>query len=89
MSRANIEKFYEIAQSDSRLARTLLNGTESDNEAIERAVDAAKIHGLDFTHDEMKDWVAEQRSSNELGELNDLQLEYVAGGKEDKDPPPS
>ena len=82
MSRANIEKFYEIASSNPALGKSLVEGAQSESEVLERAVAAAKSQGLEFSHDDVSSWVGEQRAMVARGELSDFQLESVSGGKE-------
>ena len=48
---------------------------------ITNAVKEAKAHGLEFTEEEAKAFMAAEAKAAASGELSDTQLEAVAGGK--------
>lgn len=85
MSVQNIEKFYAIAAADDAVFAQLVDGVETRGQFVGRAVDVADQHGLSFTADEADRWISEQERIHASGELNDTQLESVAGGKSKKD----
>ena len=47
---------------------------------ITNAVKEAKAHGLEFTEEELKSFMAAEMTAAASGELSDTQLEAVAGG---------
>lgn len=81
MSQAHIEKFYEIVASDQELFAQLAPEGAAANAIAKNAVTAAKEHGLEFSVEDATSWIAAQQAANDNGELSDLQLEAVAGGK--------
>ena len=82
MSQVHLEKFYDIAANDQVLSEKLIgDGNTSPEQFCENAVAEAKELGLEFSVDEAYAWVAAQDEIKASGELNDTQLENVAGGK--------
>jgi predicted ribosomally synthesized peptide with nif11-like leader len=81
MSQVHIEKFYEIAANDQALLGQLTGDTSSPEQFVEKAVAAAKERGLNFSAEEANTWIATQQATKANGELSDIQLEGVAGGK--------
>lgn len=81
MSVEHIEKFYEIIENDDALLQKLADGAESQDQFFDRAVEMAQARGLSFTKQEAFDWAQAQLQQSDDGELSDMQLESVAGGK--------
>jgi len=90
MTVAHVEKFAELVGKDpALLAKLGLDKVNADAAAasasaaafIASAVKEAKAHGLEFTEEEAKAYVAAEAKAAASGELSDTQLEAVAGGK--------
>ena len=86
MTTAHVEKFAELVGKDPALAAKLgmekVNADAASAAAfITNAVKEAKAHGLEFTEEEAKTYVAAEAKAAASGELSDTQLEAVAGGK--------
>ena len=88
MSKAHVEKFAELVGKDpALLAKLGLDKVNADAAAasaseaafITNAVKEAKAHGLEFTEEELKSFMAAERTAAASGELSDTQLEAVAG----------
>jgi predicted ribosomally synthesized peptide with nif11-like leader len=78
---ADIEKFYNaVAQNPALLAR-LTTTAGTPEEFIDGAVKEAKAQGFSITHEEARSWIDGQIAARQNGELTDVQLERVAGGK--------
>ncbi|MEM1371795.1 MAG: Nif11 family protein [Pseudomonadota bacterium] len=84
MARANVERFCEILESDEGLRNRLFEASESQEHFVERAVEMAGEHGIVFTKEDVISFIEEQTSTKPDGELSDMQLEEVAGGKKHK-----
>jgi hypothetical protein len=82
MSQAHIEKFYSVAVKNPEIIKQIFRGAASEEEAIKNAVKTGKANGYDFSHEEAGAWVKEQKKLQASGELSDMQLEAVAGGKQ-------
>jgi predicted ribosomally synthesized peptide with nif11-like leader len=80
MSSSNIEKFYALAYAEPELASTIENMFGSEN-IVEDIVALGEAHGCSFTTQETTEFLAAMSARNDKGELDDLQLEAVAGGK--------
>ena len=89
MSKAHVEKFAELVGKDpALLAKLGLDKVNADAAAasaseaafITNAVKEAKAHGLEFTEEELKSFMAAERTAAASGEMSDTQLEAVAGG---------
>ena len=89
MTAAHVEKFAELVGKDpALLAKLGLDKVNADAAAasaseaafITNAVKEAKAHGLEFTEEELKSFMAAERTAAASGELSDTQLEAVAGG---------
>ncbi|MES2951280.1 MAG: Nif11-like leader peptide family natural product precursor [Pseudomonadota bacterium] len=78
---SNIEKFYTYVAQNPALLSKLVAGAQSPDAFIDRAVAAASEQGLAITRGEAKAWIDEQIEARQNGELSDVQLEAVAGGK--------
>ena len=90
MTTAHVEKFAELVGKDpALLAKLGLDKVNADAAAasaseaafITNAVKEAKAHGLEFTEEELKSFMAAERTAAASGELSDTQLEAVAGGR--------
>jgi predicted ribosomally synthesized peptide with nif11-like leader len=84
MSVESINQFFQKLSEDEKLQQELAKAVESaENEGVATAELGAK-HGYQFTSDEL--WQEIQNRHNEIqrskeaGELNDEELEAVAGG---------
>ena len=80
MSQTAIETFYAQLSDNPDLFQQLLEGVQSADEFIERAITAARSQGLNFSHQEAWNWLQEVLPQTRQ-ELSDHQLESVAGGK--------
>jgi hypothetical protein len=80
MSVENIEKFYAMAFKDQSLIQDLKAATDEANFA-NIAVGLGAANGCDFTAEEVIEWRKAKILAATNGELDDLQLEAVAGGK--------
>ena len=90
MTTSHVEKFAELVGKDPALQAKLgLDKVNADAAAaaasaaafITNAVKEAKAHGLEFTEDEARAFMAAEAKAAASGELSDSQLEAVAGGK--------
>ena len=89
MTTSHVEKFAELVAKDpALLAKLGFIKVAADAPAaaasvaafITNAVIEAKAHGLEFTEEELKSFMAAERTAAASGELSDTQLEAVAGG---------
>ena len=89
MTTAHVEKFAELVGKDpALLAKLGMDKVNADAAAaaasaaafITNAVKEAKAHGLEFTEDEARAFMAAEAKAAASGELTDTQLEAVAGG---------
>ncbi|CAK0762138.1 Nif11 domain-containing protein [Gammaproteobacteria bacterium] len=83
MSQAQIEQFYGRAVNDQAILGKLLLNTQTPDEFIDKAVSMGAETGFQFSRDEADSWIKRQIEAKANGELSDMQLEAVAGGKED------
>ena len=81
MSQAHIEQFYKKVVADPALFQNLVDGAETPEQFIQRAVAAAQSDGLQVDVAEATAWIEGQMQARASGELSDAQLEAVAGGK--------
>lgn len=81
MSQANIDLFAAKVAQDQALLSSLTTGIVAPSEFVERAIAAGQEAGLAFTPAEAQAWIAAQATTDKSGELSDVQLEGVAGGK--------
>ena len=89
MSKAHVEKFAELIGKDpALLAKLGLDKVNADAAAaasvaafITNAVKEAKALGLEFTEEEAYAFLAAQTKAEASGEMSDILLEAVAGGK--------
>ena len=97
MTKAHVEKFGEVLLSDPDMSEKLglskfldtLETNDSDAQAsskatfVNNAVEEATSRGLIFSKEEFIENVDVEVLAMQSGELSDLQLESVAGGKSD------
>ncbi|MBI4983902.1 MAG: Nif11-like leader peptide family natural product precursor [Rhodocyclales bacterium] len=81
MSQAQIEQFASRVKNDPSIFNKLTAGTQTPDEFIDKAVAIGAESGFSFTRDEADGWIKTQIAAKANGELSDLQLEGVAGGK--------
>ena len=89
MTTSHVEKFAELVGKDPALQAKLgLDKVNADAAAasaseaafITTAVKEAKAHGLEFTEEELKSFMAAERTAAASGEMSDSQLGAVSGG---------
>ena len=84
MSTQAVNQFLQKVSEDPQLQEELAKILESENNEREAATDLAAKHGYQFTPDEL--WAeiqnrqSEFQATQEAGELNEEELEAVAGG---------
>ena len=85
MSKAHVEKFAELVSNDPALLESLKLDTVVDLDSgaavLGQIVSKAKVMGLEFSSEEAAEWFQAYLYKGESGELSDVQLEVVAGGK--------
>jgi hypothetical protein len=81
VSLAQIEQFYALAQHDGPLQDKLVADGIDTAQLAASAVREAGTLGYRFTHQEALAWMRSIQMHKASGELNDHQLEAVAGGK--------
>jgi predicted ribosomally synthesized peptide with nif11-like leader len=81
MSAGQIEQFYGRVSKDPAMFNQLAAGTQTPDEFIDRAVALGAQTGFSFSRDEADAWIKKQIEAKANGELSDMQLEGVAGGK--------
>jgi hypothetical protein len=93
MTTAHVEKFAELVGKDpALLAKLGLDKVNADAAAaaasaeafITNAVKEAKALGLEFTEEELKSFIAAERTAAGSRELSDTQLEGVSGGSDQR-----
>ena len=77
----NIENFYRSVSQNPALLQKITTDVSSPDEFIDRAVALAKDEGYAIDRNEAKTWIDAQIAAKKNGELSDVQLEAVAGGK--------
>lgn len=82
MSFENAEKFYEKVQADQGLQQKIGELAKENPQGITTVIiNTAKENGYEFNEAEMKAFIAEEaKKVNFSGELDDTELESVAGG---------
>lgn len=75
MSKAQLERFISVVSNDPTVLEQASKGEEDLQKCARNVVQYAKAQGYDFTEDEAREWLAER-----AGELEDSQLDTVAGG---------
>ncbi len=81
MSQTQIEQFYTRVKSEPALMQELMSNFTTPEDFTTRVVAKGKEMGYDFTYPEAEAWIEQQRNVAESGELSDMQLEAVSGGK--------
>jgi len=81
MSKTNIDLFAAQVAQDPAMQHALTSGVTATAQLVDRAVVAGQQAGLAFTPAEAEAWLAEHIRNAADGELSDVQLESVAGGK--------
>ncbi|MBE9035707.1 Nif11-like leader peptide family RiPP precursor [aff. Roholtiella sp. LEGE 12411] len=79
MSKQNLEQFYIFVQNNEQLQQQLGSSENKDNFS-EMAVRIGQENGYSFTADEVEALINQRRQESE-SELNDAELEAVAGGQ--------
>ena len=77
----NIENFYRTVVQNPALLNKITTGASTPDEVIDRAVAVAKDEGYTIDRQEASTWIESQIAARQRGELTDVQLESVAGGK--------
>ena len=77
----NIENFYRSVAQNPALLNKITTDVSTPDEFIDRAVAVAKDEGYAIDRTEAKSWIDAQITAKSNGELSDVQLEGVAGGK--------
>ena len=83
----DIEKFYNSVAQNPALLNKLTSNAATPDEFIDHAIKEASAQGFSITHDEARTWIDSQIAASQNGELTDVQLESVAGGKPGIDGP--
>lgn len=78
---SNIDQFYLLVAKNPAMASALTANVPTQDELIARAVAMGKENGLAFSQEEARAWLEVQATAERSGELSDVQLEAVAGGK--------
>lgn len=81
MSTAHVEQFIKRAVSEPEMLQRLSVGAGSLETYVDLCVKEAKALGFNFTAAEATDYVKQFVETAKKGELSDVQLELVAGGK--------
>src|SRR3954468_3720879 len=81
MSVAHVEQFIKRAMTDAAMLQRPSAGAGSLDTYVALCVKEAKTLGYDFTAAEAKGYVSQFVETAKKGELSDVQLELVAGGK--------
>ncbi|MBL1178784.1 Nif11-like leader peptide family RiPP precursor [Pantanalinema sp. GBBB05] len=82
MSKENLSAFYQAFRTDLTLQQQL-DGITDPSEYVNKAVGLGASRGFEFTHEEVEAAIANPSDFLEesMGEeLNDLELQIVAGG---------
>lgn len=77
----SLEQFRQRVLQDSNLSEQFKTVSNPD-EFANLAVQLGQQLGYSFTADEVKKAIAQQSSAGETQELNDAQLEAIAGGSQ-------
>jgi hypothetical protein len=80
MSIENIQKLYAMAFKNPSLVEGLNAATDQESYA-KMAIELGAANGCDFTAEEVAEWQKAKAAALARNELDDLQLEAVAGGK--------
>jgi predicted ribosomally synthesized peptide with nif11-like leader len=71
---SQLQEFYQLIKQDAELQQKLTEAKDLPSEAVE----LGKTKGYHLTREEVERFL---NRGEEEGELNELELEYVAGGK--------
>ena len=81
MSKAQLDKFATLVSNDPGVLRDVAHGAQETEQYIRHVVEDAKRRGYDFTEAEAAAWLTERRQLQlARGELQDAELDAVAGG---------
>lgn len=85
MSIENAKGFYEKVISDQSLQQKISKLAQENHQGVEaEIIKIAGAQGFEFTEAEMKSFTTEKtKAVKSSGELNENELEMVAGGKGD------
>ncbi|MFC5496922.1 hypothetical protein ACFPOE_05185 [Caenimonas terrae] len=78
---ADIEKFYKSVAQNPALLQKIAAGAQTPDQFIDQAVKVAGEQGITIQRAEASAWIDSQIAARKNGELSDVQLEAVAGGK--------
>ena len=81
MTTAHVEKFAEMMVNDPALNARVIKHKKDMSVFASIAVQEGNALGLVFTAQEFTTFVMAERSTAEAGELSDLELDAVAGGR--------
>ena len=81
MSQVQLEKFVSRISNNPAELEQAAKGTQDPEEFVRNVLAYAKQNGYDFTEQEGRAWLEQHGRELGGGELNDAQLEAVAGGK--------
>ncbi len=79
MSIEAVNQFLDRVSSDRQLQAEVTQAMEAENDRLAVTQLAAK-HGFDFTPEELGSQIEQTIESQQEGELNEAELESVAGG---------
>src|SRR5471030_1138704 len=86
MSVAHVEQFIKRAMMDTAMLQRLSAGAGSLDTYVALCVKEAKGMGYEFTAAEATEYVKQFVETAKKGELSDVQLELVSGGKQGMPP---
>jgi hypothetical protein len=89
MTTAHVEKFAEMISNDPAMMARLTKHREDMSAYAALAELEGKALGLVFTAQEFTTFVMAERTTAESGELSDLELDTVAGGRHAGYKPPN
>lgn len=78
MSVEQLKKFYDQVSEDEDL-QSQFEGLESEEAVVEKVVELGAEHDFEFSAEDVKSSV--EQASAEVKELNESELEDVAGGR--------
>jgi len=80
MSQAQVEKFVAFVARNPAALQSASQGAQETEVFVANVTRYAREQGFDFTSDEARSWLTQYRQQSTDGELQDAQLEAVAGG---------
>jgi hypothetical protein len=80
MSTAQVEKFFTSVCRNPAALEEVSKDTNDLNGFVKNIVQYAKHKGYEFTEDEARTWILDFTQQSADGELQDSDLEAVAGG---------